>query len=323
MAAEYLIMKICPQCRSTYTDDTLQFCLQDGTPLAVHSDYSSSLPTVSWAESETLLHNKPEQVRIDLQESKTTQSQNVENPYITNAEIEPPKKSKTFLLVLLGLLLLLVVGVAGVAGVFYYLGLNNNNVVQNTNNNLNNNSNPFSNLNTNSNSNSNSNSDVNTNTNVNVATPTPKPTLKPAEIEAAKKEVESTIYGWKSSAENHNLEANLSNYADTVDYYKAGKLNRSKLKTNKEPAYKRYDSIEIDIENIKVTPDAVGEKATVIFDKFWDFTGVDKDGNDIFYRGKVQQQLILNKVGGKWRIVSEKDLKVYNSDRSSSADGGY
>lgn len=310
-------MKICPQCQSTYTDDTLQFCLQDGTPLAVHSGHSSSLPTVSWTESETLVHNKPEQVKIDLRETKTEQPRAVENPYVTNAEIVTPKKSKTFLWVVLGFLLILVAGGAGALGVFVYLNSQkNNNHVQNSNGNrvsASNNDNVSS-------PNTNLNSNINTNTNVNVATPTPKPTLLPAEIEEAKKEVENTINSWKSAAEKHNLDANLSNYADTVDYYKAGKLNKSKLKTSKEPAYKRYDEIMIDIENVKVTPDAVGEKATVVFDKNWDFLGVDKDGNDIYYRGKVQQQLILNKIGGKWKIISEKDLKVYNSDRSKNAE---
>jgi hypothetical protein len=142
-------------------------------------------------------------------------------------------------------------------------------------------------------------------------TPTPKPTLKPAEIEAAKKEAENVIYGWKTAAEDHNLDANLSNYADSVDYYKGGKVNRSKLRASKEPAYKKYDTIEINISEMNVTVDPTGEKATAVFDKEWNFEGVDKDGNDVFNSGKVQQQLILGKVNGKWKIIAEKDLKVY------------
>ena len=178
--------------------------------------------------------------------------------------------------------------------------------------------------NTNVNSNSsNTNTSLNSNTNATAtptATPTPKPTLKPAEIEAAKKEAESVVYGWKSAAEDHNLDANLSNYADTVDYYTGGKINKSKLKASKEPAYKKYDTIGIEISNMKVVADPTGDKATVTFDKEWDFSGLDKDGNEVANRGKVQQQLILNKINGKWKIVSEKDLKVHYVDKSTGDD---
>ena len=226
---------------------------------------------------------------------------------------EPPPKSKAWLFILLGVFFFLVIGGIGAVGALFYFNQGQTAVVQN-------------NTNTVSNSNStNTNIAVNSNTNENLtptptATPTPKPTLKPAEIETAKKEAESTIYGWKSAAENHNLDTNLSNYADTVDYYKGGKIGKSKLKASKEPAYKKYDSIAIDISNMKVTVDPTGEKATVTFDKEWDFNGVDKDGNDVFNSGKVQQQLILNKFGGKWKIVSEKDVKVYYADKGSGDD---
>ena len=36
-------MKKCPQCKSIYGDDTLSFCLQDGTPLSAAYDSEATL----------------------------------------------------------------------------------------------------------------------------------------------------------------------------------------------------------------------------------------------------------------------------------------
>jgi hypothetical protein len=303
-------MKICPQCQNTYTDDSLQFCLQDGTKLNSVS-LSSQQPTAQWNdEPPTVVRSEQPNIRINLPEQQNTPLPS----YSTNPPNYPPEppKSKAWLFALLGLFGLFVVGGLGAVGLYYYLNPGQATVVQNT---------PNPNSNTNPNS-TNTNIAINATPNTTAtptlpATPTPKPTLKPAEIENAKKEAESTIYGWKTAAEEHNLDTNLSSYADTVDYYKGGKINKTKLKASKEPAYKKYDSIAIDVSNMKVAVDPTGEKATVTFDKEWDFNGTDKDGNDVFNTGKVQQQIVLNKFGGKWKIVSEKDLKVYYSDKSS------
>lgn len=314
MGSKCLIMKVCPQCQSTYTDDTLQFCLQDGSFLSLAgSNTQQSATTFDEPETVVLGNNKP--VRINIQEPKPTQPQINQTTQETDFYPQPePKKSKTWLFVLLGLFLIVGLGGLGALAIWFFLNPGGSPVAQNIN------------INSSSNTNRLVNSEININTNVNAnanaMTPTPKPTLKPAEMEAAKKEVETMVYGWKASAENINIEANLSNYADTVDYYKVGKVSRSKVKANKEPAYKKYDSIQIEIENMKVLPDPTGEKATVTFDKSWDFNGVDKDGNDVYNRGKVQQQLILNKIGGKWKIVSEKELKIYPVDKGNSKDEG-
>src|SRR5687768_5888409 len=45
-------MKTCPSCRTQYSDDTLFFCLQDGTPL-VGSEAEN--PTVALGETETFV----------------------------------------------------------------------------------------------------------------------------------------------------------------------------------------------------------------------------------------------------------------------------
>ena len=45
-------MKFCPKCSSQYADDTLSFCLEDGTPLAVFGP--GDMPTAVLSESELL-----------------------------------------------------------------------------------------------------------------------------------------------------------------------------------------------------------------------------------------------------------------------------
>lgn len=309
-------MKICSQCQNTYTDDSLQFCLQDGTQLNFVTG-SSQMPTANWSdEPQTVVRGENPQMRINFPEQQTTPPpQNYSTTPQTAFQPEEKSGSKLWLVALLGVLFLFVIGGLGAAGAWFYFNSGQTTIVQN-------NTNTSSNRNS-ANANVTNIANTNANTNANstpTATPTPKPTLKPAEIETAKKEAESVIYGWKSAAEAHNLDTNLSNYADTVDYYKGGKINKSKLKASKEPAYKRYDSIAIDISNMKVTVDPTGEKATVTFDKEWDFSGADKDGNEVFNTGKVQQQLVLNKFNGKWKIVSEKDVKVYYADKGTSDD---
>lgn len=302
-------MKICPQCQTTYTDDSLQFCLQDGNPLNFVSSTTQN-PTETWNEPETVIKGERNQMRFNLQEPQTQQQQSYPTNPTTNVQPPPPKKSKAGIFIFLALFGLVALVVVGAVGAFIFFKPTTP-VVQNTT--------PNSNTTPNV-ANANTTDNANANSNWNTATPTPKPTLKPAEIETAKKEAESAIYGWKAAAENHNLDTNLSNYADTVDYYKGGKISKAKVRASKEPAYKKYDQIDIEISNMKVSVDPTGEKATVTFDKTWDFAGVDKDGNDVINRGSVQQQLILIKIGGKWKISSEKDMKLYYQDKGEELD---
>jgi hypothetical protein len=122
----------------------------------------------------------------------------------------------------------------------------------------------------------------------------------------ATSEVKDTVDEWKSSSENLDLDGNLDQYADSVDYYTAGRINRARVRADKQRAFDQYDSINFNISNMKVTPDASGKKAIAVFDKQWKFEGENK-----YSSGKVQQQLTLSKVGGRWLITGEKDLKTY------------
>jgi hypothetical protein len=136
-------MKRCPVCNRTYTDETLNFCLEDGTTLVASAASGfGSMPQ----------QNQPGQ-------SWQPQIQNV---------VQPRKKSKAWLWIL-GILG--IVGVLGFVGLFGLLALigsladNNNN---NNNNRINRNSNYNSNRNSNSNLISNANRPANSNSGLNL-----------------------------------------------------------------------------------------------------------------------------------------------------------
>jgi hypothetical protein len=161
----------------------------------------------------------------------------------------------------------------------------------------------------------NSNSANNQNANANLAKPSPSATPTPQTLDAQQaktitNDVKNVVDEWNNATENLDLEAHISQYADTVDYYKGGRVGIGTIRADKQRAYNSYDSININITNLKITPDASGEKATALFDKEWTFEGEEK-----YSSGKVQQQLTLNKINGRWRITGEKDLRVYYTDK--------
>jgi len=299
-------MKQCPNCQTIYSDVTLQFCLQDGTPLSEFSDRNA--PINSDTEAETIvstnkgINNLPRQVEpirfeppSSYQTNQSDWSQPPSQPVIIEQPRETKKSNTTAIVLLTALGTLLLLGIGGAAAWMYFKN-NRTEVAVNVNT-------------------AQQNRQTNANTaiqNVNVATPsptpspTPQPTLKPEAAKAVTNDVKNVVDEWKDTTENLDLDSHISQYADTVDYYKAGRVNISKVRDDRARAFAAYDIININIDNVKVTPDASGEKATVILDKEWNFEGAEK-----FSSGKVQQQLTLAKTNGKWLITGEKDLKIY------------
>jgi hypothetical protein len=116
-------MKYCPNCQTQYTDDSLQFCLQDGTPLAGVSNQNVS--TDYEAESETLVvPKKVESIRFEPPSSyQTDLSKNQPNwgqsqPVIVERE---PKKSNTTAIVLLSILgTIALLGLGGLGAWLYF-----------------------------------------------------------------------------------------------------------------------------------------------------------------------------------------------------------
>ncbi len=99
-------MKQCPVCKTTYTDDSLSFCLSDGASL---------LPTVD--EEQTVVRKiPPEQLRIDLSNSAEPMAAVRGNTETSGSSSIVPK-----IVVATIVILVLVLGALGLAGtVIYY-----------------------------------------------------------------------------------------------------------------------------------------------------------------------------------------------------------
>lgn len=285
-------MKICPACRTQYSDDTLRFCLQDGTPLA--GGFGTDTPTIVLGETETVTSQSGRENVPYSEQWQQSQVTHVAKP-------KPEKRgSNTAIAVAataFGMLLLF-----GVVGIGAWLFLRNpvQPSVQETGNTV---KIPVSTLNPGV-----------TATPMQTATrpaaiPSPaNPVVTsppPVDESQNRSEVSARIDSWKSQAESLNLNAYMSHYAGTVDYYRKSGASVAFVRADKQRAFLRYSSIRVDLSNKSVTIDASGQTATAVFDKEWDFQG---NGSSM---GKVRQMMRLRKFNGEWLITAEKDLKLY------------
>lgn len=120
-------MKTCPKCSTQYADDTLSFCLNDGTPLA---GAAADTPTDVFNESETVVRGAG-QSGSDWQQSQATH-------YIPQQQVSQPSptsggKSTMVMVATAALGLLVLVGVAAVVGFIYFNSAGTNVAVANTN----------------------------------------------------------------------------------------------------------------------------------------------------------------------------------------------
>ena len=96
-------MKQCPRCRTTYTDETLRYCLADGTPL---ENSTNSVTTV--------FPGKTDQIRVEIPPTQAAM------PYVTPAA--EPEPAGRWIKIIIGVLVLgaLGLGLVFVVGAFIY-----------------------------------------------------------------------------------------------------------------------------------------------------------------------------------------------------------
>lgn len=313
-------MKICPTCQATY-DDSQNFCLNDGASLVAAPPQVVPLDT---AEENTVVSRSPTTNLTESAARTIYPATNSAAPPLSAASVVVEKKSNTGKIIALTALATLLLVSLAAGGVYLALRNRNNgnqqialanpnaNVVRPRNTNsanaaITNTAN--ANLAANANANVNANVNANTNANANIL-PAPKPSLNEAQAKEIRQNVENALDGWKDSTENRNIEAHIGFYAPTVDFYNTKSASAARVRADREKAFETYPKVEIDLNNVKITPDASGEKATAVLDKTWHF-----ENDETTSEGSVQQQLTLEKRNNRWVITGEKDLKQYYANK--------
>jgi hypothetical protein len=122
-------MKVCPRCQKTYTDDNLNFCLEDGSVL---TQAGQPMP-------ETVLLNEPRVTAQPPQAPSQPSGQAGWNvPPQGQYSMQPPKKSsKTWLWVLLILGGIVLICGGGFIGLLAYIGSQADNIASNIGNSVN------------------------------------------------------------------------------------------------------------------------------------------------------------------------------------------
>ncbi len=265
------------------------FCLQDGTPLDAVADTG---PSTVWSRDDEV----ETEVRPKYPPPVTAGHQETAGPRVAPRS----RRSRTpYLVGGTALATILILGLLGLGAWLYFRG--NNDVARNTSNGR-----------ANQNAASPNASSTRTPTPTPSPSPTsttdsPTPTPEPAaDKEEASREVAEQIGEWESLSESGDLDAYMSKYADTVDYYRRRGASVNFVRRDKRRAFGIYDSISFDISNMDVIVDDSGERAVATFDKEWKFEGEERRST-----GKVRQQLELRKINGEWLITSERDIRVY------------
>ncbi|HEU4834918.1 MAG TPA: PEGA domain-containing protein [Pyrinomonadaceae bacterium] len=133
-----------------------------------------------------------------------------------------------------------------------------------------------------------------------------------SDFSSAESEVRNALEGWAQATRNHDLDSHMRYYADTLDYYyRITQVPSSRIRDDRNRAFQKFNYLDVQLSNINVQLDSTGQRATVVFDKSFDFRG----DNNSFYNGSVQDQLTLTKLGGAWLITGEKELKVYQVNK--------
>ncbi|MGE3466266.1 MAG: SH3 domain-containing protein [Pyrinomonadaceae bacterium] len=108
-------MRQCPSCRSTYTDETLRYCLADGTALVEgDADEATMIRTAGNVAAQTEV--LPRAVRVDIPEIDRSSA-----PVHSVGDPSPEKRNSILkAVVIAGVIGVLLIAALGVAGLIYY-----------------------------------------------------------------------------------------------------------------------------------------------------------------------------------------------------------
>lgn len=318
-------MKRCPTCQRTYSDETLRFCLEDGTPLVSEAALNSAATLLLDSSSteppptEILPPDSAQTVRAyDMDETERRrlpaptakqQARPTINEFQNVAANTSPKQRSTMSVVAITVIAtILLLGLGGL-GAWLILKDKNSSTSGGSSNITSSNSNPGS------NSSNVSRPPVIVSTPnatpyatpMQTATPYATPSATPTtDTSSARREVMSALNGWVETMRAGNLDAHMAYYADTLHtYYLQSNVSSSRVRAFIAPAFSKYTSFDVRLSNVQIDVDPSGDKATATFDKTFTFSG---DGT---YSGSGLNRFWFEKFGSRWLITGEKDLKTY------------
>ncbi|MGA9995668.1 MAG: nuclear transport factor 2 family protein [Pyrinomonadaceae bacterium] len=114
------------------------------------------------------------------------------------------------------------------------------------------------------------------------------------------------LKGWVTATNERDINKQMSFYPQTLKaFYLSRNASREDVRAEKARVFSHAESVDIraGAPDIKVSPD--GRTATMRFRKRYQIAGGGEDR-----AGEVLQELRWQKVGGKWRITSERDLRI-------------
>jgi hypothetical protein len=320
-------MKRCPTCQRIYTDDTLSYCLEDGAHLLAGATGTDTGETLVLNDSDARHDPPPTEIlppslapTIGAQQKLPTptvrqqaRATQQDQPEAHVAASVPQRKSTTSVVALTVVATILLLGLGGL-GTWLLLrdgtpdvgdvsrkdedsnggqGADNTTIPPGGTNNQ-----PPGNTNT-------------TPTPRQTPTPSPTPSATPqptqgTDTNVARQEVMNALTRWTQTMRSANVDAHMANYADTLHtYYLQKNYSASRVRANVARAFSKYNSFDVRLTNMTIEVDPSGQRAVATFDKTFTFTGATT------YSGSGLNRFWLEKIGGRWLITGEKDLKTY------------
>jgi cytoskeletal protein RodZ len=317
-------MKRCPVCQSTYADDSLRFCLQDGATLETAASDSATdefktlvLPETALGSSdlpptEVLDMGTAETVSAAERPSPPTSPHRLRDtsPVTEEALARRPKARSTAAVV--ALTVLATIALLALGGLASWLLLGNRRERGRRSDNA-------GNINATRAIENQNDAPPNNNTRTSVsnipatasptqsATPAPSPVSTPTQTNpaAVEAEVRVALNSWLSSFRARDLEAYMAHYADVLDtYYRARNVSRERVRGDKVRAFAKYSTIQVTLGSVSVEVDPTGRRAVATFNKSWNFSGEGVNP----YTGSGLNRFTWTKRGGQWLITGEEDL---------------
>ena len=306
-------MKRCPTCERRYADETLNFCLEDGSPLVEINPSTQETLALEAGEpppTEILdpalaptFGTRPAKPAAPTmrQQARATRREEVQN---FAPAAPPPARSTTSVVALTVAATILLLGLGGLGAWLLLRDTSGGTEVARGGDA---NVKPTPTNTPDLRGGNTSTPAVSPTPTASTPTPTPRQSPTPPDTAGARGQVASALEGWRRTMTNPDVNAHMAYYADTLHtYYNAKNVSVGTVRNNVARAFSAYDTFDVRIDNLQIEVDPSGESAVATFDKTFEFKGSGKT-----YEGSGLNRFWFERVGGRWLITGEKDLKIY------------